>query len=60
MLQLLKENQFTWRKAAFLQAQKVKKIQQQRKPLLKLSMEISKNLPKIDLKKHKVRTPFDI
>ena len=59
LLQLSKEKQFTRGKTAFLQAQKAQKIQEQEKPLLKVSMEISKNLPKADLKKHKIRTSFD-
>ena len=59
MLQLSKEKQFTRGKTTFLQVQKSQKIQEQEKPLLKVSMEISKNLPKADLKKHKVRTSFD-
>ena len=42
MLQLSKEKQFTWEKAA--KAQKVENIQEQEKPLIKVSMEISTNL----------------
>lgn len=50
MLQLLKEKQLTWGKAAFLKAQGAVKIEEQEKPLLRVSMEICNNLSNVDIK----------
>ena len=51
MVQLLKEKQLIWGKAAFLQARAADKIEEQEKPFLRVSMEISNTLPKVGIKK---------